>query len=190
MGTTRTRNPAVFLDRDGTVIREKNYLSKIKDLRLLSGAVAGMKLLKKAGYKLVLITNQSGIGRGYFTEAKLKKIHVRLAEMLKEKGAPLDAIYYCPHLPDDECACRKPKLGLIRKAGKRLNLDLKRSFSVGDHPGDFLLGQNMGGKGIFVLTGHGRKEFRNLRRREDGARPDRVERNLLSAARWIAKRSR
>lgn len=188
MGTKHKKSPAVFIDRDGTVIREKNYLSKIKDIKLLKGAVEALKMLKTAGYKLIFVTNQSGIARGFLTETKLRKIHLYLDKMLKKKGVSLDAIYYCPHHPTDSCTCRKPNTGLVRKAAKRFNLDLRRSFSIGDHTGDFLLGQNMGGKGIFILTGHGKKENEKISKTGGKLKPDHTAKNLLSAAKWILNR--
>ena len=178
-------NAAVFIDRDGTVIKEKDYLRKIKDIELFPQTVRSLKLLKSAGFKLILITNQSGIGRGYLTENKLKNIHVYLQKLLKKKGTGFDAIYYCPHLPDAGCACRKPNLGLVKLAKTKFKIDLKRSYSIGDHKGDFLLGRNMGGKGIFVLTGHGRHEYAKFMKDRSIPRPHRIEKNIYSAAKWI-----
>lgn len=185
MGRRNAKSRAVFLDRDGTLIREKNYLRHVKDIKLISGVVQSLKMLREQGFKLILVTNQSGIARGYFTEEKLKRIHDRLQKMLCRKGTGLDAIYYCPHHPDDECLCRKPLLGLIKQAQKAFNIDLRASYSVGDHTGDFLLGQKMGGKGIFVLTGHGACEQVKIRASEGKLSPDYVARNLPAAARWI-----
>lgn len=188
MAGFRGKNKAVFIDRDGTVIRERNYLRKVKDIRLLSGAVEGMKALRAAGFKLVMVTNQSGIGRGYFTEKKLRQIHAALQRLLSAKGAPFDRMYYCRHVPDDRCACRKPKTGMVEKAARELRLDLKRSFSMGDHTNDFLLGQNMGGRGVFLLTGHGREEYREkIMKDRAGLRPDKIARNFMEGAKWIIK---
>lgn len=190
MGKRNPKSRAVFLDRDGTLILEKNYLRHVKDIKLIRGVVQSLKMLREQGFKLILVTNQSGIARGYFTEEKLKKIHGRLQKMLYRKGAGLDAIYYCPHHPDDECLCRKPSLGLIIQARKAFNIDLRASYSVGDHTGDFLLGQEMGGKGIFVLTGHGAREQVKIRASQGKLSPDYVARNLPAAARWILNDSR
>ncbi|MBN1621167.1 MAG: HAD family hydrolase [Endomicrobiales bacterium] len=179
------KNIAVFLDRDGTIIRERHYLRKVKDIRILSGTVESLSLLRKAGYKLILVTNQSGIGRGYLTKKKLALIHTHLKKLLKKKGVYLDALYYCPHAPGDNCSCRKPKLGMVKLAQKRLNIDLKKSFTIGDHVNDFLLGQNMGGTGIFLLTGHGKEELEKINSSGGRLKPDRIEQNLLAAAKWI-----
>jgi histidinol phosphatase-like enzyme len=94
-------------------------------------------------------------------------------------------VYYCPHLPDKGCGCRKPNLGLVKKAQKKFKLDLKNSFSVGDHVNDFLLGQRMGGKGIFILTGHGREELKKIRQNRKIYKPDLITKDILSAAKWI-----
>ena len=189
MGTKHKKNAAVFIDRDGTLIKEKDYLSRIKDIELFSRSVDALKLLKRAGFKLILVSNQSGIGRGYFTENKLKQIHSALQKILRKKGAGFDAMYYCPHLPDEGCSCRKPNLGLVNLAKKKFNLDLKSSYSIGDHKGDFLLGRNMGGKGIFVLTGHGRRELGKFSAARSAPTPHRIENNIYSAAKWILKDS-
>lgn len=189
MAGNRRKDRAVFIDRDGTVIRERNYLRKIKDIRLLSGAVPGLMLLKKAGFRLVMVTNQSGVGRGYLSEEKLKKIHDRLQAMLLSRGCAFDAVHYCVHLPTDGCGCRKPNTGMVRDAARRFNLDLKRSYSIGDHVNDFKLGQNMGGKGVFVLTGHGRRELKRIKASKGKLAPDAVAKDFMSGARWIIRDS-
>jgi len=185
MGKSRTKRPAVFIDRDGTIIQERFYLRKIKDVRILRGTEEALQLLRGAGYLLILVTNQSGIGRGYFTETKLKQIHAHIQKKLTKKGLGFDAIYYCPHVPDDKCTCRKPKTGMVLQAAKRFSIDLSRSFTIGDHVNDFLLGQNMGGKGIFILTGHGRHEYKKIQASSGKMKPDIVAKNILAAARCI-----
>jgi histidinol-phosphate phosphatase family protein len=180
------KNKAVFIDRDGTLIHERHYLRRVKDICLFADAVASIKKLKCAGYKVVMVTNQSGIGRGYLTEKKLLEIHAHLEKRLAAAGASLDGVYYCPHHPDAACGCRKPKLGMVEAARKRFSIDLKRSFTIGDHAGDVKLGQAMGGSGIFVMTGHGREEFPKLAAK--GAKPDFVAKNLSSAVRYILRR--
>ena len=187
MAKFRRKNKAVFIDRDGTIIRERNYLRRIKDVGLMAGAVKGLQRLRAAGYKLVMVTNQSGIGRGYLTEKKLKQIRAYLQKILAKKKAGFDAVYYCRHLPDDGCNCRKPKLGMVKKAAKRLNINLKKSFSIGDHTNDFLLGQNMGGRGIFLLTGHGREELRKIRNGPRRLSPDKIAGSFIESVKWIIK---
>jgi histidinol-phosphate phosphatase family protein len=176
---------AAFIDRDGTVIKEKDYLCKIKDIELFPQTVKALKLLEDAGFKLILVTNQSGIGRGYFSEAKLLKVHAALEKILLKNGVKFDAIYYCPHAPDASCECRKPGLGMVKLAAKKFNLDLKRSYTIGDHKGDFMLGRKMGGTGVFVLTGHGKREYKKMQNDPSYPRPDRVEKDIYSAAKWI-----
>ena len=187
MARKNQKSRAVFIDRDGTLIRERNYLRTIKEVKLLPGAVKALKLLRAAGFRLILVTNQSGIARGYLTVKKLKSIHAYLKKLLLGKGAKLDGVYFCPHGPDSKCSCRKPKLGMVRRAQKKFNIDLKRSFSVGDHTRDFLLGSNMGGRGIFILTGHGKEELKKLRKRKGKLKPHRIFKDLLAAAKYIIK---
>jgi len=188
LGKRNKKSRAVFLDRDGTIIHEKNYLRKIKEVKLLGGSARALRMLKDAGFKLIVVTNQSGVARGYLNIKKLKEIHRFLQKLLRKKGVKLDAIYFCPHGADSRCLCRKPKLGMVNKAKKRFNLDLRRSFAVGDHTKDFLLGQNMGGKGIFLLTGHGKRELKKIHSSPRGLKPDKMFKNLLGAAKYIAKK--
>jgi len=171
MGRKGKKTPAVFIDRDGTLIHERHYLRTVKGLRLFAGAVKAMKLLKEAG----------------FTEATLARIHAHLEKMLKKQGVSFDGVYYCPHHPDVKCSCRKPNLGMVRAAQRRFGLDLKRSYVIGDHVNDFLLAQNMKGTGIFVLTGHGKHEQEKIRKSKGVLRPDHIEKNILTAARLIIR---
>ena len=113
----------VILDRDGTIIEDRGYLSDPEQVTLIPGAGAALRELRRMGYGLIVITNQSGIGRGFFDLGQLQRVHKRLEELLQSEGIHLDGLYVCPHAPDDDCACRKPKLGLLQKAGKDLDLD-------------------------------------------------------------------
>lgn len=149
--------PFILLDRDGTLIKEKHYLSDPEQVALLPGAAASLRSCSEMGFGLVLVSNQSGIGRGYFTEARLQEIHRRLENLLKEKSVCLDGIYYCPHTARDNCICRKPAEGLARRAERELNIDLTRSFMVGDKPCDIGLGQRVGSTTFLVRTGYGRQ---------------------------------
>lgn len=179
------KTPAVFLDRDGTINHEKGYLSDEKDLNLYSYAVKSILMLQKAGFKIVIITNQSGIARGYFTEKKLSVIHKTLLKMLKDKGVTIDGIYYCPHGADDVCDCRKPKIGMAKFAEKDLNIDLSKSYVVGDSIRDYLMGYNFGGKGILVMTGHGKKQYAKLK--DEKRKPLAVSKNLYEAVKVILR---
>lgn len=147
----------VLLDRDGTVIFERNYLSNPDHIELLPGVSDALKELKKLGLGLLIITNQSGIGRKYFDLSTLEKIHLRLKDLLLKKGVVLDDIYFCPHSPEDDCLCRKPKIELVEKAIKKHDFDPKLSFVVGDNKADIELGKNIGAITILVRTGYGRE---------------------------------
>lgn len=145
----------VVLDRDGTIIEESMYLSDPKQVKLLPGAGRALRDLSQMGFGLVVITNQSGVGRGLFDEETLRRIHERLHEYLKLEGVRLDGVYFCPHRPDDDCSCRKPKLGLITKAGKELGFSPRDSIVIGDKVCDIDMGHSAGAVTILVRTGYG-----------------------------------
>lgn len=171
----------VLLDRDGTIILEKNYLSNPDHIELLPGALDALKELKKLGLGLVIITNQSGIGRKYFDLTTLSKIHQELTDLLLKKGVILDDIYFCPHTPDDNCLCRKPKIGLVEQARDKHNFDPKLCFVVGDKRADIELGKNIAAKTILVRTGYGRDT------EKEGINPDYVVDNLAEILPIIKK---
>ncbi len=180
------KNRAVFIDRDGTLIREKHYLHTPEQVRFIKGSIEAMKELRQHGFKLVMVTNQSGIGRGYYTVEDMHKVHAYIQKVLKKDGAAFDKIYFCPHNPAQSCTCRKPALGMVKEAEKALLLDLKSSFVVGDHANDFVLAQRMGGTGIMVTTGHGAQEYRDkIQTKKIDHVPDKIVKNLPAAARWI-----
>jgi histidinol-phosphate phosphatase family protein len=137
---------AVFLDRDGTIARDVPYCSRPEDFELLPGAADGIKLLNEHGFKVVVVTNQSGIARGYFTEGTLAEIHDKMITLLAEHGAHVDAIYYCPHHPDDNCDCRKPKPKMVLQAAIDLDIDLSQSYVIGDNEMDVELARHAGCK--------------------------------------------
>lgn len=182
-GEDMGHRPAVFLDRDGTLMEEKDYLADPEGVALLPGAAEALGLLREAGFALVVVTNQSGIARGLYGMEEYRAVARRLEELLEAHGIRLDATYVCPHHPDatGPCECRKPAPGLFRAAAKDLGLDLSRSFFVGDRSRDVLPARELGGTGILVRTGYGAKEESGL----EGA--FRVEDDLLAAARWIAE---
>lgn len=175
--------PAVFLDRDGTVNREVGYLHRPGDLRLVRGSAAAIARLNQAGFDTVLITNQAGIGRGYFAEDAMHALHRVIAARIAGRGAVIDAIYFCPHHPDDGCACRKPQPGMLLRATRERRLDIRASFMVGDKCSDLEAGRRAGCRTVLVLTGYGRSERRLLR--EAGWRPDHVSGSLGAAVAWI-----
>ncbi|MDR1417853.1 MAG: D-glycero-beta-D-manno-heptose 1,7-bisphosphate 7-phosphatase [Endomicrobium sp.] len=185
MGKQYNKCPAVFLDRDGTLIYDKNYLSSPSQIKLYSYAAECINKLKKAGFKVIVVTNQSGIARGMFTIKDLDKIHKKFLDLLKEQGAVVDGIYFCPHIDEDKCKCRKPKIGMVVQGSKDFNIDLKKSYVVGDSIRDYLLGFNMGGKGILVLTGHGKKQQKKII--QEKIKPLAICRSLNQAANFIVR---
>ncbi len=172
----------VLLDRDGTIIRECHYLSDPNLVELLPGAAEGMRKMQEMGLGIVAITNQSAIGRGYFSLTRLAEIHQRLYELLAAEEVKLDGIYFCPHRPDENCQCRKPKTGMVERAAEELNFDLSSSYVIGDKPCDIQLGNNIGATTFLVRTGYG---FQFAR---DGTvKSNYVVDNLLEAATVIEK---
>lgn len=155
------RMPAIFIDCDGTLCEEQEYLSSPDQLKLIPNASDAIRFLNKHHILVILITNQSGIARNYFDEATLGRIHTHLNEMLAEQGAHLDAIYYCPHHPKGFppyniiCNCRKPRTGLVEQACQDLPIDLRHSAFVGDKLSDTRTGMNLGIPSILVRTGYG-----------------------------------
>jgi D-glycero-D-manno-heptose 1,7-bisphosphate phosphatase len=152
--------PAAFLDRDGTVIVERQFLSRPEDVELIPGAARALKRLAEAGFALVLVTNQSGIARGLFGEEEYRAVQARLADLLRDAGVRLDGEYHCPHHPDftGPCNCRKPAPGLFLQAARDLGLDLAGSVYIGDRLRDVLPGLALGGRAFLVRTGYGREE--------------------------------
>ena len=173
-------NRVVVLDRDGTLNVEVHYLSLPEQVELLPGVVDGLRALRSAGCRLVVVTNQSAIGRGYFDEERLVAIHDRLRALLAEHDVTLDAIYHCPHRPDDGCGCRKPGPLLVERAAADLGFDPARSFVVGDKPCDIDLGRGVGATTILVRTGYGAAH-----EAAGDATPDFVVDDLPAAARVI-----
>lgn len=164
-------NKTVFLDRDGTINVDYGYVYKIEDLQFIDGALEGLKILSDLGYKLIIITNQSGIGRGMYTKKDFKVFNNYMLKTLKEEGININKVYYCPHNPDDNCNCRKPKLELFYKAIDDFNIDINNSFAIGDKPRDLSICKNENVKGI-LLTKDNNKEYI-------------CKNNLLEAAKYI-----
>jgi D-glycero-D-manno-heptose 1,7-bisphosphate phosphatase len=146
---------AVFLDRDGTLIVEKHYLSDPAQVVLETGVVEGLTILREHGHPLVVVSNQSGIGRGKFSAADAGRVNERVAALLREQGIEILAWYLCPHAPDVVCECRKPAPGMALAAARDWNLNLGGSYVVGDKQADLLLADAIGATGILVTTGHG-----------------------------------
>ena len=155
---------AVFLDRDGTLIEEVNYLAHPEQVRLIPGAADAVRALNAAGVLVVVVTNQAGVARGYFPEARVAAVHAHLSALLAEHGARVDAYYHCPHHPTAglgryrvDCDCRKPKPGLLLAAARELDIDLSRAWMIGDKPCDAGAGRAAGCRTLLVRTGHGRE---------------------------------
>ena len=185
---------AVFLDRDGTVNEEVGYLSDLERLRLLPGAAAAIRRLNEAGLLVVLVTNQSGVARGYFPESFVHETHELLTRMLAAEGARLDGIYYCPHHPKAgeppyrrDCDCRKPSTGLLERAGRELSIELRSSFMVGDKWSDVELGHRAGCRSILVRTGFAADDAGN-ERPPHVSDPDLVAHDLSEAVDWVLRR--
>lgn len=184
---------AVLLDRDGTINEEVGYLDHPDRFKLLPRVGEAIRLLNRNGIKAVIVTNQSGVARGYFPETMVLKVHQKMADLLKDERAYLDGIYYCPHHPDvgeppyrQRCGCRKPETGLVDFAIKELNIDCSLSYSVGDRMIDVEFGHRVKAKSILVLTGYGREEW-DLKRDRWTVTPDHVAQDLFEAVQWILK---
>jgi D-glycero-D-manno-heptose 1,7-bisphosphate phosphatase len=148
--------PPVFLDRDGTLIVEKKYLSDPDGVFIEDGVVAGLSLLQERGHPLIVLSNQSGIGRGLFTEHDARRVNARVADLLRRDGIDVLAWYMCPHAPDTACDCRKPLPGMALAASTEWCVALAGSYVIGDKQSDLELADAIGGMGILVTTGHGR----------------------------------
>ncbi|MEJ0093708.1 MAG: HAD family hydrolase [Methylocella sp.] len=176
-------SPAIFLDRDGTIIVEKNYPSDPDQVVLLDGAAEGLRAMSRHGLPFVVVSNQSGIGRGYFSVEQADAVEQRLKDLLAQEGIAIAGWYRCPHAPDDDCRCRKPLPGMIDAAVRDLDLDPMRSFVIGDKRSDIDLAAAVGAAGILVTTGHGRLDADYAR---SVAAP--VCRDLVEASEEVARR--
>ncbi len=176
----KARHKAVFLDRDGTISRDVPYCSCPEDFELLPMVAEGIKLFNDYGFKVVVVTNQSGVGRGYFSETMLTRIHRKMLDELKKSGVTIDAIYYCPHRPDDNCDCRKPNPKMILQAAQALKIDLERSYIIGDSDTDIQMGDKAGCQTILINTEGMDREDACL-----SVKPDYITRSVFAAARLI-----
>lgn len=157
--------PALFLDRDGVLIADENYLADPQLVRLLPGVPAALLRARQAGYRLICVSNQSGIGRGYFGQDDFHRVMLRLEEQLASHGVQLDSYHFCPHSPDDDCPCRKPRPGMLVEARRLFQLDLKSSWMIGDKGSDVAFGRQEGMGSVLVRTGYGQSEEEAVRSR-------------------------
>ena len=180
---------AVFLDRDGTINEEMGYINHLDRFVLLPSAAAAIRRINESGLKAVVITNQSGVARGYFPKELIDEVHQKMRDLLEEEGAFLGGIYTCIHAPPSKgesggCGCRKPKIGLMQEAAQELNLDLEESYVVGDRFKDVEVARNAGAKAILVLTGYGKGELEFLGP-SSKVQVDFVAEDLAEAVEWI-----
>ena len=186
--------PTVFLDRDGTLIEEVGYLSHLDRIALYPWSIESVKLLNRAGFKVVVVTNQAGVARGLFDEDFIDEAHRFLDQKFSDGGATIDKFYYCPHHPEasveayrSECDCRKPKAGMLWKAAQELQLELSHSFVIGDRLSDLRLGPAVGAKSVLVRTGYGETTAREL---TDDVEVDYTAPELMTAVAWILRQSK
>lgn len=187
----------VFLDRDGTLNQEVHYLHKPEDLKLIPGVPEALGLLKESGYRLVVVTNQAGVARGYYTEEDVRNLHLYMNQVLERDGASIDAFYYCPHHPEygvgayrQACHCRKPDTGMFEMAGKRFEVDKARSFMVGDKLLDVEAGKNYGLTSILVGTGYGKEQHEQDVAAGQGFLYNCYADSMMEAARWIVEKGK
>ena len=191
---TAHKKPAVFLDRDGTINEQMGYINHISRFHLLPGAASAIRRLNEQEIPVVVVTNQSGLARGYFPEELLVAVHEKMEKQLAEAGAHVDGLYICPHHPEakeerfrKDCSCRKPKTGLLEQAAQEMNLDLSRSFVVGDRWSDIRCGERVGATSVLVLSGYGRGDLQYIGPVQD-VQPAHVAEDLADAVSWIIKR--
>jgi D-glycero-D-manno-heptose 1,7-bisphosphate phosphatase len=195
----RARRPAVFMDRDGCLTEEVGYVNHPSRIRLLPRTAEAVRRLNQAGVPAVMVTNQTGIARGYFSEEVLHATNARMVGELRAAGARLDGVYVCMHHPSEgeppyraDCDCRKPRPGLLRRAAAELDLDLPGSVMIGDKLSDVSAGHAVGAAGVLVLTGYGRGEWeyqRPDRTVRPDVKPDHVAEDLLDAVEWALARA-
>jgi D-glycero-D-manno-heptose 1,7-bisphosphate phosphatase len=186
---------AVFIDRDGTLNDEVGYVNHLSRFRLFDFAAPAIRLLNEAGWRTFVVTNQSGVARGFFNEALVKRVHSHMLRQLAQDQARVDGIYWCPHHPTAgqppyrrECDCRKPLPGLLHRAARDFNLNLAQSVVIGDRYLDVNMAHQAGAKGVLVLTGYGLGEY-EYQRHSWPSPPDYVANDVLDAVNWVIRNS-
>jgi D-glycero-D-manno-heptose 1,7-bisphosphate phosphatase len=184
--TINKKNKAVLLDRDGTLIHDRpgHYLTCPDKLKFYKDTPKALQILQKLGYKLFVVSNQSAIGRGYATKKTVLKINKRMTDTLKKRKINISGVYFCPHSPEDNCNCRKPKPLLGKKIIKKFNIDPKKSYMVGDKKSDMDFGRNLGLKTAILMTGHGKSQLKKFKNQ---IKADYNTKNILSLAKRIEK---
>lgn len=185
----------VFLDRDGVINRNPpnmGYVQKWIDFSFVPSARSAIQQLTQSGYRIFVVTNQSGIGRGLYSEEDLRDIHSRMTAQIAEAGGKIDAVYYCPHHPDAGCECRKPKPGMLKRAAQEHNIDLSSAYFIGDVLTDIQAGKRAGTTTFLVLTGLGQESYHDYINAKYGRYgnkeeccPDKIFTNLYAATRWL-----
>jgi D-glycero-D-manno-heptose 1,7-bisphosphate phosphatase len=185
------KNIGVFIDRDGTISEEVGYVNHISRYQVYPWTAEAIRNFNEAGLKAIVVTNQAGVARGYFTEELVKQVHEKLVTEMTRAGARFDAIYYCPHHPSvgeppyrQTCNCRKPKIGMLERAAAEFGIDVAQSYVIGDRYGDIELAQNAGARSIFVLSGYGLGEY-EYQRQNWKWQPDWVAKDLLEASQVV-----
>jgi len=181
-----TLRPAVFLDRDGTICEEMGYLSHVSRFRMFPFAAASIRRMNERGVPVIVVTNQSGVARGYFPKSVVQQVFERMTSELAAGGARVEANYYCPHSALDGCSCRKPEPGLLQRAASEHALDLTRSFVVGDRYVDVEMARRVGARAVLVLTGYGRGEL-EWHAADWPHQPGHVAEDLSAATDWILR---
>ena len=189
---SRARRDIIFIDRDGVINKdpggwtEHNYVTDIKDLHFIPGSLEALKMLNRSGIGVVVVSNQAGVSRGYFSKEALDKVNSRMLDEIGKYGGRIEAVYYCLHKDADNCNCRKPKTGLFDLAARRHNIDTKATYVIGDSYVDITAGHSIGAKTIFVLSG--KLSLDDLKKH--GARPDYIFKDLLEAVKWLIAKQR
>ncbi len=185
----------VFLDRDGTINEEVEYLHRPSDVVILPGVTAALKRLKEQGFHLVVVTNQAGVARGYYSESDVDQLHEYMNRLLAEDGAEIDRFFYCPHHPvhgigayKQSCHCRKPDIGMFEMAEKYFHVDKSHSYMVGDKLLDTEAGHNFGVSSVLVGTGYGKELYNSLTEEEKKEAFDAYAKDMTAAAEWILQK--
>ena len=182
----------IFLDRDGVINQNPpnmGYVRKWEEFFFIPNSRKAIRELTESGYRIIVVTNQSGIGRGLYSEEDLTDIHSQMVAEISEAGGAVDAVYYCPHHPEAGCECRKPKSGMLTRAAREHNIELSSTYLIGDTTTDIEAGQSVGATTFLVLTGLGQESYYHYIRSTDqkGNRPEKIFTTLYAATRWLLK---